>query len=161
MVHEFQLRNARPQDHPRIMAVMPTWWGGRDLRYGVPRLFLDHFYNTSFVMERGLEMAGFLIGFLSPARPDQGYAHFLGVDPKHHRQGIGRRLYERFFLLCREHGRSLVHSRTAPVNRASIAFHQKLGFEILQGDGEIGGIPVIKDYNLPGEPMVGFVKRLS
>ncbi|RJX33981.1 MAG: GNAT family N-acetyltransferase [Desulfarculus sp.] len=155
------IRSARPTDHGQIIAVMPAWWGGRDLRYAVPRLFLDHFANTSFVMEHDGRMVGFIIGFLSPSRPEEGYAHFLGVNPGYRGQGIGRCLYERFFEACRENGRSIVRACTAPVNKASVAFHREMGFSLVPGDGESDGIPFIHDYNRPGDHKVEFVRRLG
>ncbi|MBI5523746.1 MAG: GNAT family N-acetyltransferase [Desulfarculus sp.] len=161
MEKAFVLRSARPSDHGPIMEVMPAWWGGRDLRHGVPRLFLEHFSNTSFIMEHEGRMVGFIIAFLSPARPGEGYAHFLGVDPAYHGQGIGRRLYERFFEVCRQNGRSVVRACTSPVNSASVRFHQKMGFSLAPGDGQRDGIPFIRDYNRPGDDKVEFSKRLE
>lgn len=161
MVDGLTVRLAEPGDHRQIIEVMPAWWGGRDLRHAVPRLFLEHFSNTSFVMERGGRMVGFIVGFLSQARPQEGYAHFLGVDPAYHGQGIGRRLYERFFAVCRQNGRSIIRACTSPVNKASVAFHQKMGFSLVPGDGEAQGIPYIQDYNRPGDHKVEFVKHLD
>ncbi len=158
---DYVLRPAKPDDHGRIIEVMPSWWGGRDLRYALPRLFLDHFAGTSFVVEHQGRMVGFLIGFLSPSRPDEGYAHFLGVDPAYHGQGIGRRLYERFFELCRQNGRTTVRACTSPENRASVGFHKSLGFSLERGDAETDGIPFITDYNRPGDHKVEFCKRLD
>ena len=78
---DMTIRNCTPEDHPRIVGVMKDWWGGRDLRGMLPRLFLEHFTNTSFVVENDRALIGFLIGFLSPARPREGYIHFVGVHP--------------------------------------------------------------------------------
>lgn len=161
MEEGFIIRPARPGDHGPIMEVMPAWWGGRDLRHGLPRLFLEHFVNTSFVVERQGRMVGFLIAFLSPARPGEGYAHFMGVDPAFQGRGLGRRLYESFFQVCRANGRSVVRACTSPVNLASVRFHQKMGFCLAPGDGERDGIPYIRDYNRPGDDKVEFSKHLD
>jgi len=40
-------RNCKPSDHPRIIGVLKDWWGGRDLTWMLPRLFLIHFGETS------------------------------------------------------------------------------------------------------------------
>lgn len=161
MEQGFNIRPAKPTDHGPIMEVMLAWWGGRDLRHGLPRLFLEHFVNTSFVMEYEGRMVGFLIAFLSPARPDEGYAHFMGVDPAFRGQGLGRRLYERFFEVCRADGRSVVRACTSPVNLVSVRFHQKMGFGLAAGDAQRDGIPYIRDYNRPGDDKVEFIKRLA
>lgn len=155
------IRQSEPSDHPRIMAAMPDWWGGRDLRTSVPRLFLDHFCNTSFVAEDKEALAGFLVGFFSPARTEEGYVHFTGIAPEYRKRGLGRALYEAFFDLCRQNGRTVVRACTSPVNRDSVAFHQKMGFFLEPGDGQIDGIFFTHDYNRPGDPKVRLTLRLD
>ncbi|MBI9086493.1 MAG: GNAT family N-acetyltransferase [Desulfobacterales bacterium] len=154
------LRKSEPADHARIIAVMTDWWGGRDLRSSVPRLFLNHFCDTSFVAEKDGELVAFLVGFLSPARPDEGYIHFAGIHPAYRKIGLGRHLFETFFDLCRKNGRRVVRSCTSPVNRGSVSFHQCIGFSIEPGNSIADGIPVTVDYNRPGDPKVRFVKQL-
>lgn len=127
----------------------------------LPRLFLDHFNDTSLVAEDRGGLAGFLVGFLSSARPEEGYIHFVGVHPAYRMRGLARELYDRFFDICIRNGRTRVHACTSPVNGASVDFHQKLGFSIEPGDTEQHGIPVTLDYNRPGDPKVLFSKRLN
>ena len=150
------LRNSIPADHQRIIAVLKEWWGGRDLTWLVPRLWLNHFNDTSFVIEKEDELVAFLIGFLSPANPKEGYIHFAGVHPEYRGIGFGGYLYNRFFEICRANDRDLVRSCTSPVNKGSIAFHKKMGFILSKGDAEIDGIPVTQDYNKPNDPKVLF-----
>ena len=157
---DFSIRHPTSEDHQRIMEVMPEWWHGRDLRAMLPKLFLNHFNNTSFIIETKGELAGFLVGFLSPAKSDEAYAHFMGVCPSFQKSGLGRQLYNRFFEVCRLDGRGLVRACTSPVNRDSIAFHRKMGFIIEPGDGQIDGIPFTSNYNRPGDDKVLFTKYL-
>ena len=124
------------------------------------RLFFEHFNTTSFVLESEGELHAFLIGFLSQAHPDIAYIHFVGVSPKYRGTGVGRRLYERFFLKVAEHGCQEVRCITSPINSGSIAFHRKLGFELMDGTGLIDGIPVVLDHAGPGQHRVCFRKRL-
>jgi len=140
--------------------VMTDWWGGRDLRPSVPKLFLDHFCNTSFVAERDHEMAAFLVGFLSPARRKEGYIHFAGVRPDCRKHGLGRAMYGRFFEFCRQRDRTVVRACTSPVNKGSIAFHTRMGFLIEPGDGMVDGVAVTLDYNRPGDHKVLFLMHL-
>jgi hypothetical protein len=79
--HDIKLRTAAAADYDRIIAVLDDWWG-RPVRHSLPRVFLDHFYATSTVAESDGELAGFLIGFLSPSQPDAAYIHFVGVSPR-------------------------------------------------------------------------------
>jgi GNAT superfamily N-acetyltransferase len=150
------IRNSKPSDHPRIIYVMKDWWDGRDLTWMLPRLFLLHFNNTSFVIEKGDELIAFLIGFLSPAKPKEGYIHFVGVHPDYRGIGIGKFLYNRFLKICKEHKRDTIRTCTSPVNKGSIDFHKKMGFEISNGNAEIEGIQVTLDYNRPNDPKVLF-----
>ena len=40
------VRVASPNDYDQIVAVIDDWWG-RPVAAGLPRLSLDHFWNTS------------------------------------------------------------------------------------------------------------------
>jgi ribosomal protein S18 acetylase RimI-like enzyme len=155
------VRRVQPQDWERVMAVMPGWWGGRDLRALLPRIFFEHFRTTSFVAEREEQLAGFLVGFLCPTHDDEAYVHFVGVDPAWRRAGLARDLYERFSAVAREAGRSRVRAVTAVVNRDSIAFHRRLDFVLLPGELEVEGLPAFGDPNVPEGAVVKFELRLD
>jgi len=151
-----KVRNCVPSDHGRIIGVLKDWWGGRDLTWMIPKLFLNHFYSTSFVIENDDDFIAFLIGFLSPSNSNEGYIHFLGVHPDYRGKGIGRFLYKEFFNMCKENDRDTIKACTSPVNRGSIEFHRKMGFKILKGDAEIDGFQVTLNYNKAGDPKVLF-----
>ena len=144
------LRTATPADYDSIAAVVDDWWG-RQVSHILPRLFLDHFHATSTIAEAGDDLAGFLIGFLSPSLPDAAYIHFVGVHPVHRRGGLARVLYERFFALAAADGRTVVRAVTSPVNARSIAFHTALGFAV--SDPTPG-------YDGPGDVKVRFDRPL-
>jgi len=146
-----RIRHAEPSDHARVAAVIDDWWGGRQVRDMLPRLFFTHFRDTSFVVDDGGEVAAFLCGFLSQTYPEQAYVHFVGVSPGHRGAGLARELYERFFATARTAGRTSVHCVTSPQNTASIAFHRRLGFEI---EAEVEG------YDGSGESRVLLARAL-
>ena len=147
------IRHAQPSDYGRVIQHVNAWWGGRDMAPMLPKLFFLHFEGTSFVAEReDGSIAGFLIGFLSQARDDEAYVHFVGVSPDQRGSGLGRELYDRFFDVARAHGRSAVRCVTSPRNETSVAFHRALGFEVDR---------VAEDYDGPGEDRVLLVKRLE
>ncbi|HEX6699365.1 MAG TPA: GNAT family N-acetyltransferase [Gaiellaceae bacterium] len=127
------IRNAEPSDYDTISRLVDGWWGGRQMRALLPRLFFEHFRETSFVAEEDGEVVGFLNGFLSQTFADEAYIHFVGVRPDRRGAGLASELYERFFVVARAHGRRLVRCVTAPVNEGSIAFHRALGFEAEPG----------------------------
>lgn len=125
------LRTAIPEDHARILDVMPGWWGGRDFRALVPSLFLEHFAGTSLVAETDDgELAGFLIGFVSQDHPDEAYVHMIGVDPARRGDGLGRRLHDEFAAIVRRRGVRRVRCVTSTVNTTSVAFHTSIGFVV-------------------------------
>ncbi len=126
----------------------------------LPRLFFVHFRQTSFTIEMEGHIVGFLIGFLSQTFEREAYIHFVGVHPDFRKKGLGRALYKTFFDRVRELGCKEVSCVTAPVNKASIAFHLAQGFSIRQGHGLVSGIPVTEDYDGPGGDRVLFSRVL-
>lgn len=151
MNNQYVIRSAVPADYDVIIRVVDVWWG-REISDALDRLFLDHFFATSAVVESGGQMVAFLVAFLSPSRPDEAYIHFLGVDPDHRRAGLARKLYEDFFALAARDGRVRVSAITSPVNTESIAFHERMGFTV-HGP--------ITDYNQPGTAHVVFERALA
>lgn len=147
---------------------LADWWGGQGGEAGalqrqllVPRLFLQHFADTSFVVERSDgTLHAFLIGFLSQTDPVTAYIHFVGVCPDGKRGGVGSALYERFFALVRVAGRRQVRCITSPTNRDSLAYHARMGFRLEPGDRDDDGVPVQSDYDGPGLDRVSFVREL-
>jgi ribosomal protein S18 acetylase RimI-like enzyme len=147
---DISLRTATAADYDQIIAVVDGWWG-RPIGHALARVFLDHFYATSTIAESDAELAGFLIGFLSPSQPDAAYIHFVGVRPGLRGNGLARILYERFFALAAANERRVVTAITAPQNSASIAFHTAMGFTVT---------PPIPDYDGEGSAKVLFQRRL-
>jgi len=145
------LRGACPEDYDRIVAVVDEWWG-RPVSQALPRLFLDHFWSTSWVAEDESGLAAFLIGFVSPSQPHVAYVHFAGVRPDHRRSGIAPALYEQFASYARDQGCTEVRAVTAPGNAGSIRFHKGLGFS--------ASAPA-EAYNGPDQPMVVFRRPLG
>lgn len=148
---EVSVRGAVPADFDRIVAVADEWWS-MPVSHVVPRLFLDHFHDTSFVAEdfSGV-LAGFVLGFLSPSDPSQAYVHFAGVRPDQRRAGLASELYERFFDLARKAGRTRVGAITSPQNEQSIAYHTRIGFTVSNP---------IENYDGPGITRVVFERAL-
>src|ERR1700683_1455824 len=93
----FQVRQLAAADYPFVSSLIAQWWGGRQMADKLPRLFFEHFADTSFAAERDGRLAGFLAGFISQSRPGEDYIHFVGVDPAERGGALGRLLYEKFF----------------------------------------------------------------
>jgi GNAT superfamily N-acetyltransferase len=156
-----RIRPIRPSDYRAVIAVIDDWWGGRHMADMLPRLFFEHFTDTSFAAERDGELAGFLVGFRSQSRPGEAYIHFVGIHPGERGHGLGRQLYERFFEAVRARGCDRVRAVTSPVNHGSVAFHQRMGFDIEPGEAGADGIAVAAGYDGEGQDRVRFVKHLA
>jgi GNAT superfamily N-acetyltransferase len=162
-----RLRHPRESDHGRVQLALTDWWGGLGGTEGalqrrllVPRLFLQHFASTSFIVEDVGTLQAFLIGFLSQTESETAYIHFVGVHPEMQRKGLGSVLYHRFFDMARSQGRARVRCITGPANRNSVAYHTRMGFRMEPGDRVEADVPVHVDYDGPGLDRVSFVREL-
>jgi hypothetical protein len=43
-----RIRHLSPADYPLVISVIDNWWGGRQMAGLLPRLFFEHFTDTSF-----------------------------------------------------------------------------------------------------------------
>src|SRR5947208_15356057 len=87
------LRPLEPRDRRRVTAVVDEWWG-RPLGDLIPRPFFSEFGNTSFVVERDVDLIAFLVGFLSQSNPNDAYIHAVAVAPAWRGRGLARLLYQ-------------------------------------------------------------------
>jgi hypothetical protein len=113
-----RIRPIRPSDYRTVIAVIDDWWGGRHMADMLPRLFFEHFTDTSFAAERDFDAA-------------------------------------------RAGGCDRVRAVTSPVNRGSIAFHQRMGFDIEPGQAGPDGVPVAAGCDGDGQDRVRFVRDLG
>lgn len=140
-------------------------WPGRPPCSAGGRLFLRHFHRTSVAAldERG-EIAGFLVGFVSPSESAEAHTHFIAVSPDSREAGLGRALYGEFFALTRAQGCRTVTAVVAPINNRSARFHRAVGFtptplpagedaQVRVGDEEL---PVWRDWDGPGADRIRF-----
>jgi ribosomal protein S18 acetylase RimI-like enzyme len=145
--HEVTLRALAPTDFEYVITRIDDWWGGRPMNVLLPRLYFDHFFDTSLAAVSGSgHLVGFLVGFLSPGEADAAYVHFIGVDPAWRGRRIGQRLHSSFAEAVKAAGRRRIQAVTSPSNEASIAFHTSLGFSAR----------LDRDHDGPGRDLVVF-----
>jgi predicted GNAT superfamily acetyltransferase len=160
MTRQPPIRPIEAADFHLVAPVIDEWWGGRPMRSALHTVFFEHFTTTSFAVGLPGEVQAFLLGFQSPAQPNVGYIHFVGIDPSQRGCGLGRLLYEHFFSTLRALGCDQAQCITSPANSGSISFHQAMGFEILPGSGQVNGVPVILNHAGDGLHHVFFRKFL-
>jgi len=156
-----EIRSVNGSDYYVISPLINEWWGGRDMSDMLPKLFFDHFTQTSFIAEKDDKLVGFLIGFLSQTHSNEAYIHFVGVHPEYRKHNIGKHLYNKFFNAVKQNKRGIVRCVTSPVNKVSIAYHTKMGFEIEGGDKIVDGLQINTDYDGVNQDRVLFVKKLD
>jgi ribosomal protein S18 acetylase RimI-like enzyme len=144
----------RPEHHEQVIGKVDEWWGGRPMMAMLPKLFFTHFRDTSFAAEDDERCVGFLAGFSSQTNPAEAYVHFIGVDPAYRQRNVGRMLYEQFWKAVERRGARVVLGVTSPMNRASLAFHRKLGFAVVPSSHQKDGVYVHENYDGPGEDRV-------
>ena len=155
------IRNPNPSDYNAIISVVDHWWNGRKMSNMLPKLFFEHFKQTSFLLEKEGEIIGFLIGFLSQTHSQEAYIHFVGIHPDFRGQGLGKSLYQKFFEVIHGYDRQTVKCVTSPLNKNSIEFHLSLGFEIQQGNSTYDQISYFPNYDGEGEDRVLFIRHLQ
>lgn len=161
MESAFKIRYISPADYSSIISVLDEWWGGRQMSKMLPKLFFTHFCDTSFVVELDCKLIGFLVGFLSQSNPAEAYIHFVGIHPDFRKQRVGSILYQQFFQTVQAFDRVQVRCITSPLNKGSIAYHLRMGFEAEPSEIQEDGVPYHLDYDGPGEHRVLFFKHLK
>lgn len=134
-----ETRNITEVDYFKVIDVLNDWWGGREMKHLLPRLFFEHFQSTSFIIEENNNnLAAFLIGFVSQTHTNEAYIHFVGVNSKFRNKGLAKELYKLFFTTVQELGCNTVRCITSPENKMSISFHKSMGFSISNGTNYAG-----------------------
>jgi ribosomal protein S18 acetylase RimI-like enzyme len=144
-----RVRLAAIDDHLPLVRSLDDWWG-RPTRHRLPRLWFEHFTGTSLVAEdEAGRRIGFVVGFVSPDRPEEAYVHLLGVAPGRRRRGVGRTLWEAFAERARERGARRVSTIVWPADPIGVAFLRGIGFVVDDGPGTrpLYGVPARTDWN--------------
>jgi GNAT superfamily N-acetyltransferase len=132
------------RDFLEILTDLEDFWGTDRAGAVHHPMFVHEFADTAWVVREDGRVIAYLFGLWSQAEPI-GYIHLVAVRRSHQGRGIGNWLYERFEELARERGCTALKAITPPINADSIAFHRRLGFNLL-GEPDEDGIPVVADY---------------
>jgi len=156
------IRNAGELDFLSCVGIAARAWPSFKERESIYHLFCKYFSKTCFICEREEAIRAFLLGFLSQVNTKDAYIHLVAVDPDYQRQGLAGRLYQRFFEVAFNLNARRVRLIVNPDNIASLAFHQKFGFQN-EAHGDvilINEVLAVRDYNGPGIHMVPLCRKL-
>ncbi len=153
-----EITTCTKEDFDSILTQFNEFWDhDRTLALHHPTL-INEFGNSAFVIKEGDKVIAYLFGFLSQTDP-VGYVQLLAVREGYRRQGLAKRLYERFGQFASAHGCKQLKAITSPLNSLSISFHKSIGMKLL-GDAINTGVPVVRDYSGPGKDRVVFMKEI-
>jgi ribosomal protein S18 acetylase RimI-like enzyme len=161
---DIQVRRPTEADQPRIAAVADHWFAGRRVWPLVVHAWFRDFGGTSLIADApdGSPRA-FLLGYASPARPEEAVLHLVAVDPNHRRRGLGRLLVEAFAGDAVASGATIVRAVAWPDDPIAVRFFQGVGFEPEAGPGgqRLYGVPAYPDFEAVGEDRAVFIRRLA
>ncbi len=137
-------------DYDHIVQIIDRWWGGPSTALAHPLFFYELGQMARVVEHEGV-VAGFLLGFVAPGPPKEGYVHLVGIHPDFRRRGVGKVLYQSFEENARSAGCQRLKAITSVGNDGSIAFHRAVGWTV----------DIIEDYAGPARPRAVFTKSLE
>ena len=162
MSGEVELRRPIEADHRFLVNSVDDWWGGRKMHQLLPRLWLQHFTGTSWIAVVDDRIVGFLVGFISPDRPDEAYIHMVGTSPNH-RDGRPRPDPVRAVLRGRpgagrpaRHGHHLARQSHVGGLPSRDGLHPGRG----AGTQNLYGTPAYPDYDADGDDRVVFSREI-
>ena len=168
---DIRMRRPTEADYRGIAVVVDDWWDGNGIQGLLPRLWFRHFAGTSWIAEiadprhqdGAPRVAGFLIGYLSPADPAIGVIQAVGVHPRWRRIGVGKALVEAFAADASTAGATVLETLIWPGNRRSLPFLAALGFgpDPDPDARPIYGIPAIAGYDFGTEDRARFTRALK
>ena len=154
------VRNITKSDYDYLRTRIDDWWR-HPISYNLHANFLYHFGDTGFVAEEDGRVIGMTLGFISQKKVGEAYVHMVAVDLEARGAGVARAMYEAFFAAVRARGCHAVSAVASIDNKASVAFHTRMGFEIVRdGALDMNGVPAIPDYSGPGRHRVVFYRKL-
>jgi L-amino acid N-acyltransferase YncA len=130
-------------DLARVLAEHDQFWDGRDVRFLHHSVFIHEFGDTCLTARGAAgQIEGYLLGLTTPRRV--GYIHVVAVRAAARGAGHALALYRAFASAAAAQGADRLKAITTEANTGSIAFHRRLGFDVI----------LAPDYSGPGVPRV-------
>lgn len=151
---KYNIRNTVEEDFLDISEISSFCPPMINERNSIYHIFTKFFKSTSLVIEnKDKKIIGFLLGFISPDNPQEGYLHQLCIVPPWRKKGLAQNLVEEFLNIIRKRGCKRVHLIINPGNKKALNFYKKLEFQI-NNKGKViivNGFKTSKNYDGPGE----------
>lgn len=132
-----------------VLELLPVFWNGRDVRALHHPVWFRQFADAA-VTARSEDGAlrGYLLACLTRR---VAYVHIIATHPAARGQGVARAMYAAVFSSAAAAGCAVTEAVTTPGNRASVAFHERLGFRAT----------LVPDYAGPGQDRIHFLREGS
>ena len=126
--HSVQVRKARQDDRPRILAISSKIWDGDDY---VPELLESWYADTAGELVVAV-IDDTVIAFAHRTWVLPGIAWFEGIrtDPAHQGRGAGKAITEYLIRSARDAGATHIHLSTYIDNESSIHIIESYGFQL-------------------------------
>lgn len=118
---EYSFRHPRPEDGASLFDLVRTSGALEANSAYAYVMACDHFAGTCLLALREGRAAGFVLAFVSPARPDAVFVWQIGVAPSERGRGLGQTLLKRLIAAPACRAVSHLEATVAPSNRASQA----------------------------------------
>lgn len=122
------LRMAKPEDGPRLHALVEAAGTLEQNTLYCYVLMADHFRATTVVAEREGELVGFVMAHRPPTHPEAVFVWQVGVHPRARGLGVGRRMLR--FLADHAPGVRFVEATVTPSNEPSRRLFESLAREL-------------------------------
>ncbi len=135
MARRFRIRQVTPGDFPAILAIDRKIVGrerARSYQQHVARYLDNYFPPLSHVAVIGEQVVGFILGDIRGweyGLAPSGWIDIMGVDPEHHRQGVGLALVRAFASQCRRRKLSAIHAMVRGTDRRLQGFLRDAGLQ--------------------------------
>jgi phosphinothricin acetyltransferase len=140
MTESIRIRSATEADAPALLEIYRPFVEGSAVSFEMVAPTVEEFAarirkaQTNWewlVAERDGQILGYAYGSMHRERPGYRWSVEVSayVDPRHHRQGVGRALYLRLFEILTDKGFCNAYAGITLPNDASVALHRSVGFE--------------------------------
>ncbi len=128
------------------------------------KIILRYFGDTCFIAEKGGEIVGFLLGFVSQNNPDNLFIWQIGVNPNMRKKGIAQKMLAEEEKEVKKRGCKRIEVTIAPENTVSKKLFEKLGYKnVSYREGEtieVKGSTTVKDYYKPDRHFILYEKEV-